>query len=116
MPIASNVTMLIQDTSHAKSETRTVLFRDAKTSTSVYANFKHHYDSDPSLVAVTALFDTTWAILKNSPNTFYTIDQLPILASIGRYWLTLVTKDTNGKITVSNALPEPLDTYLGFDR
>jgi hypothetical protein len=99
----------------AGDKTRILILHDEHSGKTVGGRFDHEYGLPVFKDALTSMFDTTSDILAVSlPDHVFDSRDLPIVASVGPWQITLVTRTKNNEVIVQNARDETIDGQLGI--
>lgn len=74
---------------------------------------KYYKPLDP--IGVSGLFTVSFDLLKARPGAFWSIDDLPLIETMGLFQLSFIEQDITGKVTVSDGLCHPFAYHLWID-
>lgn len=83
-----------------RSSKRIVVLADSNLSPSAFGLFDHPYDQSDTNPVEMFFSDTYAKLCKASPDTVFTINDLPVLGSIGRAQLTVLLKLKSGRVDI----------------
>lgn len=116
MPLLLNQDELIKSASQ-DTRYRTVILVDQFRNSSVYGKFDHPYQTRESKLGIEGFFNDSFARLKHQPaDVTMTAESLPLIAQLGMWKITVITRDVLGRILTEDGEKKPIDSYMGLER
>lgn len=82
----------------------------------VSGNFDYPYDQTSSRDAVESLFEESFTAMSSPRQTLFTIEELPIIQHLGKWKITIVTKDASGNVIMKDGTSSNTDGYMGVEK